>query len=207
MTTELMKYEGYRYLLYRRFDYGWRNSLSEEETEALEAGKELFQAANFDHWATDAGRVERVNEFLARSVSGYSTYFFRDRPRAIIGELVRAIQSGEVVIVRAHLAALDNGLLGPFPKTPEPKEREYLSEAARRWNSPADRDENGMIILGRRVLEFVGTGESFRAVYADEVSPVSHTAVGLLDADQSTALAGCGNTSPRSHPKGQLKRC
>jgi hypothetical protein len=64
-----------------------------------------------------------------------------------------------------------------------------------------------MIILGRRVLEFVGTGESFRAVYADEVSPVSHTAVGLLDADQSTALAGCGNTSPRSHPKGQLKRC
>lgn len=201
-----MKYEGYRYLLYRRFDYGWRNSLSEEETEALEAGKELFQAANFDHWATDAGRVERVNEFLARSVSGYSTYFFRDRPRAIIGELVRAIQSGEVVIVRAHLAALDNGLLGPFPKTPEPKEREYLSEAARRWNSPADRDENGMIILGRRVLEFVGTGASFRAVYADEVSPVSHAAVGgaarSLGADQTTGLGKLTEINPASTPLG-----
>jgi hypothetical protein len=136
MTTELMKYDGYRYMLYQRFNYGWRNSLSKEETEALEAGKKLFQAANFDYWATDAGRVERVNDFLSRSVSGYSTYFFRDRPRAIIGELVRVIQSGEVVIVRAHLPAIDCGLLGSFPKYPEPKERVFLSEAASRWNSP-----------------------------------------------------------------------
>jgi len=91
-----MKYEGYRYLLYRRFDYGWRNSLSEEETEALEAGKELFQAANFDHWATDAGRVERVNEFLARSVSGYSTYFFltvRAQSLASLSARYKAVRS------------------------------------------------------------------------------------------------------------------
>jgi hypothetical protein len=31
--------------------------------------------------------------------------------------------------------------------------------------------------------------------------------VSISNDDDAVRLAGCGNTSPRSHPKGQFKRC
>jgi hypothetical protein len=46
-----MHYGGYRYLLYKRWDYA-PHGRTEEQKEALDAGKALFKAANFHHWAT-----------------------------------------------------------------------------------------------------------------------------------------------------------
>jgi len=46
----------------------------------------------------------------------------------------------------------------------------FVSTSSRRWLHPAARDENGFMVLGRRVLGFVGKDEDSVAVYADSVS-------------------------------------
>jgi hypothetical protein len=70
MTTELMQYNGYRYLLYKREDYGWLSKRSEEEQDALDAGKALFRRANLYHWADQSALVARVQTFLEKTVFG-----------------------------------------------------------------------------------------------------------------------------------------
>jgi len=100
MTTELMRYEGHRFLLYRRCDYA-PHGRTKEQQEALEAGQALFKAANFEHWANQPELVERVQDFLVNSVSSYRPSPYGDRPRDVINALCWEVRNGAAVIVRA----------------------------------------------------------------------------------------------------------
>ena len=103
MTTELMRYGRYRYLLYKKWDYA-RNTRTKEQQEALEAGKALFRAANIEHWASQPELVERVQKFLIDSFPSYRPSPYGESPKNIIDALCRELRSGEVVIVRAEPA-------------------------------------------------------------------------------------------------------
>ena len=103
MTIELMRYGRYRYLLYKKWDYA-RNTRTKEQQEALDAGKELFRAANIEHWASQPELVERVQEFLIKSLPAYRPSPYGESPKNIIDALCRELRNGDVVIVRAEPA-------------------------------------------------------------------------------------------------------
>ena len=103
MTTELMRYGRYRYLLYKKWDYA-RNTRTKEQQEALNAGKALFKAANIEHWASQPELVERVQKFLIDSFPSYRPSPYGESPKNIIEALCRELRSGDVVIVRAEPA-------------------------------------------------------------------------------------------------------
>jgi hypothetical protein len=101
MTTELMRYGRYRFLLYKKWDYA-RNMRTKEQQEALDAGKALFRAANIEHWASQPELVERVQKFLIDSFPSYRPSPYGESPKNIIDALCRELRSGDVVIVRAE---------------------------------------------------------------------------------------------------------
>ena len=103
MTTELMRYGRYRFLLYKKWDYA-RNMRTKEQQEALDAGKALFRAANIEHWASQPDLVERVQKFLIDSFPAYRPSPYGESPKNIIEALCRELRSGDVVIVRAEPA-------------------------------------------------------------------------------------------------------
>ncbi|MGX7000608.1 hypothetical protein [Caballeronia sp. KNU42] len=103
MTTELMRYGRYRYLLYKKWDYA-RNTRTKEQQEALDAGKALFKAANIEHWASQPELVERVQKFLIDSFPAYRPSPYGESPKNIIDALCQELRSGDVVIVRAEPA-------------------------------------------------------------------------------------------------------
>ena len=103
MTTELMRYGRYRYLLYKKWDYA-RNSRTKEQREALDAGKELFKAANIEHWASQPELVERVQIFLIDSFPAYRPSPYGESPKSIIEALCWEVRNDTVVIVRAEPA-------------------------------------------------------------------------------------------------------
>jgi hypothetical protein len=103
MTTELMRYGRYRFLLYKKWDYA-RNTRTDEQQEALDAGKALFKAANIEHWASQPELVERVQKFLIDSFPAYRPSPYGESPKNIIDALCRELRNGDVVIVRAEPA-------------------------------------------------------------------------------------------------------
>src|SRR5471032_1357037 len=103
MTTELMRYGRYRFLLYKKWDYA-RNMRTKEQQEALDAGKALFNAANIEHWASQPELVERAQKFLIDSFPSYRPSPYGESPKNIIDALCRALRNGDVVIVRAEPA-------------------------------------------------------------------------------------------------------
>ncbi|WP_051887790.1 hypothetical protein [Caballeronia sordidicola] len=103
MTTELMRYGRYRFLLYKKWDYA-RNMRTEKQQEALDAGKALFKAANIEHWASQPELVERVQKFLIDSFPSYRPSPYGESPKNIIDALCRELRNGDVVIVRAEPA-------------------------------------------------------------------------------------------------------
>jgi len=103
MTTELMRYGRYRYLLYKKWDYA-RNTRTKEQQEALDAGKALFRAANIEHRASQPELVERVQKFLIDSLPSYRPSPYGESPKNIIEALCRELRSGDMVIVRAEPA-------------------------------------------------------------------------------------------------------
>ena len=98
-----MRYGRYRFLLYKKWDYA-RNMRTKEQQEALDAGKELFRAANIEHWASQPELVERVQKFLVDSFPAYRPSPYGESPKNIIDALCRELRSGDVVIVRAEPA-------------------------------------------------------------------------------------------------------
>jgi hypothetical protein len=100
MTHELMRYGGYRYLLYKRWDFA-PNGRTEEQKEALDAGAALFKAANFHHWGTQPELVERVQKFLVESFASYRPSQYGERPSDVINALCWEVRNGAALIVRA----------------------------------------------------------------------------------------------------------
>ncbi|SAL55539.1 hypothetical protein AWB64_06138 [Caballeronia sordidicola] len=135
MTTELMRYEGHRFLLYKKWDYA-PNGRTPEQTKALEAGKALFKAANFEHWASQPELVARVQKFLVESVPSYRASPYGDRPGDIIKALCWEVRNEAVVIVRAKPEYIAHD--GFVPK------REFDYAAYKR-----DQDERGRAYMAR----------------------------------------------------------
>ena len=79
---------------------------------------------------------------------------------------------------------MESALLPPSRRYGRATDNAYVSESVRRWNQPARRDENGFMILGRRVLEFVGGA----AVYADDAISVSSTALSRTSTPLADAM-------------------
>jgi hypothetical protein len=103
MTHELMRYGGYRYLLYKRWDFA-PHGRTEEQKEALDAGTALFKAANLHHWGTQPELVERVQKFLVESFPSYRPSQYGERPSDVINALCWEVRNGAALIVRAEPA-------------------------------------------------------------------------------------------------------
>ncbi|WP_438391592.1 hypothetical protein [Caballeronia sp. DA-9] len=135
MTTELMRYEGHRFLLYKKWDYA-PNGRTKEQTEALEAGKALFKAANFEHWASQPELVKRIQTFLVDSFPSYRSNPCGDRPGDIIKTFCWEVRNEAAVIVRAKPEYIVHN--GFVPK------REFDYAAYKR-----DLDERGRAYMAR----------------------------------------------------------
>ena len=137
MTTELMRYGRYRYLLYKKWDYA-RNTRTKEQQEALDAGKALFRAANIEHWASQPELVERVQKFLIDSFPAYRPSPYGESPKNIIDALCQELRNGDVVIVRAEPAYIAHD--GFVPKQEFDYEA-YKRDIAERASSYAARSK------------------------------------------------------------------
>ena len=132
-----MRYGRYRYLLYKKWDYA-RNMRTKEQREALDAGKELFRAANIEHWASQPELVERVQTFLIDSFPAYRPSPYGESPKNIIDALCRELRSGDVVIVRAEPAYIAHD---GFVPTREFDYAAYERDIAERASSYAARSK------------------------------------------------------------------
>jgi hypothetical protein len=103
MTTELMQYDGYRFLLYKKWDYA-PHGRTEEQKEALKAGQALFKDASFEHWASQPELVERVKKFLVDSFPHYRPCPTGESPSDVIRALCWEVRNEAAVIVRAEPA-------------------------------------------------------------------------------------------------------
>jgi hypothetical protein len=130
MTTEFMRYEGHRFLLYKRWDYA-PHGRTEEQTEALEAGKALFKAANFEHWASQPKLVERIQDFLVSSIPSYRPNPYGETPRNIVNALCWELRNGTALIVRAKPAYIAHNGFVPA-RTEEQKYQAELVDRAER---------------------------------------------------------------------------
>jgi hypothetical protein len=137
MTTELMRYGRYRFLLYKKWDYA-RNMRTEEQQEALDAGKALFKAANIEHWASQPDLVERAQKFLVDSFPSYRPSSYGESPKNVIDALCRELRSGDVVIVRAEPAYIAHD---GFVPTREFDYEAYERDIAERASSYAARSK------------------------------------------------------------------
>ena len=125
-----MRYEGHRFLLYKRWDYA-PHGRTKEQQEALDAGQALFKAANFEHWASRPELVERVQTFLMSGVPSYRPSPFGDSPRAVINALCWEVRNGAVVIVRAKPAYIAHDGFVPALTEDERYRREMADMAER----------------------------------------------------------------------------
>jgi hypothetical protein len=130
MTTELMRYESHRFLLYKRWDYA-PHGRTKEQQEALDAGQVLFKTANFEHWATQPELVERVQNFLVNSVPSYRPSPYGNSPRDVINALCWEVRNGAAVIVRAKPAYIPHDGFVPALTEDERHRRELADRAER----------------------------------------------------------------------------
>ncbi|WP_162916037.1 hypothetical protein [Burkholderia sp. PAMC 26561] len=130
MTTELMRYEGHRFMLYKRWDYA-PHGRTKEQQEALDAGQALFKAANFEHWASQPALVERIQTFLVRAVPSYRPSPYGDRPRDVINALCWEVRNGAALIVRAKPAYIAHSGFAPALTEDERYRREMADMAER----------------------------------------------------------------------------
>ncbi|WP_152602792.1 hypothetical protein [Caballeronia sordidicola] len=132
-----MRYGRYRFLLYKKWDYA-RNMRTEEQQEALDAGKALFKAANIEHWASQPDLVERAQKFLVDSFPSYRPSSYGESPKNVIDALCRELRNGDVVIVRAEPAYIAHD---GFVPTREFDYEAYERDIAERASSYAARSK------------------------------------------------------------------
>jgi hypothetical protein len=130
MTTELMQYQGHRFMLYKRWDYA-PHGRTKEQQEALDAGQALFKAANFEHWASQPELVECIQTFLVRAVPSYRPSPYGNRPRDVINALCWEVRNGAALIVRAKPAYIAHSGFAPALTEDERYRREMADMAER----------------------------------------------------------------------------
>jgi hypothetical protein len=118
VETELRADSWYRYMLYRREAYTRSVIASDEERQAIEAGRKFALAAYADVWADDADLVERVRHFLRDNFHWQERLAKTGSALEVVQTLQDMVRGGSVVVIpeRATPAA---GLAWP-PRDPAP---------------------------------------------------------------------------------------
>jgi hypothetical protein len=110
MGTEFIRYRGYRYMLRLRrdFDPDWPSWKADEQHEAIEKGREMFDAAYLDVWERNAELVARVQAFMSKSFPWHRTR----NARETLAELARSVRQGAVYVVQQNLP-VSGGYIDP----------------------------------------------------------------------------------------------
>jgi hypothetical protein len=164
MTTELTRYNGYRYVMHRGRSFN-------DDTEKTKAGRAMLMRADMYVWESNAALVARVESFLQK---GFSWYSKNPKPaRETLQTLLAYVRDGAVTISEesgATTDVLENGgfTLDPPAREdrPEPPLFDYNARLA------ADRAsllEYNAVIDAREERERVLNTPSFETVKESEM--------------------------------------
>ncbi len=108
MTTELTRYNGYRYVLHKGRSFS-------NDAEKMKAGRAMLMHADMVVWESNAALVARVESFLQR---GFSWYSKNPKPaREILQTLLAYVRDGAVIVLQENGAAtnvFENGAASGF---------------------------------------------------------------------------------------------
>ena len=123
MTTELTRYNGYRYVLRK-------GSSFTDDAEKTKAGRAMLMHADMVVWESNAALVARVESFLQKGFSWYSRY---PKPaRETLETLLAYMRDGAVIVLEengATTSVFENGGL----RLTRQREREHAMH--RRWTT------------------------------------------------------------------------
>jgi hypothetical protein len=122
MTTELTRYNGYRYVLRKG------RSLT-DDAEKIKAGRAMLMHADMVVWESNAALVARVESFLQMGFSWYSKY--PKSARETLQTLLAYVRDGAVVVLQENGATTNVFENGGFMLEPPAQE-------ARRYTQPLD---------------------------------------------------------------------
>jgi hypothetical protein len=129
MTTELTRYNGYRYVLHKRRSFI-------EDAEKMKAGRAMLMHADMVVWESNAALVARVELFLRK---GFSWYSKNPKPaRETLQTLLAYVRDGAVIVLQENGATtnvFENGgftLDPPARKDgPDPPPFDYYARGGR----------------------------------------------------------------------------
>ena len=127
MTTELTRYNGYRYVLRKRPRFS-------DDAKKTEAGRAMLMSADMVVWESNAALVARVELFLQK---GFSWYSRNPKPaRETLQTLLGYVRDGAVIVSEESGATTDVFGNGGFTFDPPAREE-------RRNAPPLDYDARG----------------------------------------------------------------
>ena len=159
MTTELTRYNGYRYVLHKRRSFI-------EDAEKMKAGRAMLMHADMVVWESNAALVARVELFLRK---GFSWYSKNPKPaRETLQTLLAYVRDGAVIVLQENGATtnvFENGgftLDPPARKDgPDPPPFDYYARGAA---NRASLLEYNAVIDAREERERVANTPSFETV-------------------------------------------
>ena len=159
MTTELTRYNGYRYVLHKRRSFI-------EDAEKMKAGRAMLMHADMVVWESNAALVARVELFLRK---GFSWYSKNPKPaRETLQTLLAYVRDGAVIVLQENGATTNVFENGGFPLAPparkdgpDPPPFDYYARGAA---NRASLLEYNSIIDGREERERVANTPSFETV-------------------------------------------
>jgi hypothetical protein len=164
MTTELTRYNGYRYVLHKRRSFI-------EDAEKMKAGRAMLMHADMVVWESNAALVARVELFLRK---GFSWYSKNPKPaRETLQTLLAYVRDGAVIVLQENGATtnvFENGgftLDPPARKDgPDPPPFDYYARGAA---NRASLLEYNAVIDAREERERVANTPSFETVKPSEM--------------------------------------
>jgi hypothetical protein len=164
MTTELTRYNGYRYVLHKGRSFS-------DDAEKMKAGHAMLMHADMVVWESNAALVARVESFLQK---GFSWYSKNPKPaRETLQTLLAYVRDGAVIVSQENGATTDvfeNGgftLDPPARKDrPDPPPFDYYARGAA---NRASLLEYNAVIDAREERERVLNTPSFEAVKQSEM--------------------------------------
>ena len=118
MTTELTRYNGYRYVLRKGQSFT-------DDAEKTEAGRAMLMHADMYVWASNAALVARVESFLQKGFSRYSRN--PKSARETLQTLLAYVRDGAVVVLQENGATTNHFENGGF--TLDPPARDAREDA------------------------------------------------------------------------------
>jgi hypothetical protein len=113
MTTELTRYNGYRYVLHKRRSFI-------EDAEKMKAGRAMLMHADMVVWELNAALVARVESFLQK---GFSWYSRNPKPaRETLQTLLAYVRDGAVTVSEENGVTTDVFENGGFTLDPPARE-------------------------------------------------------------------------------------